>query len=81
MALNASEWIRYTLSALAGVCVTLVVVTLAFGDVRRDAADGKALEPRVGALELRLAGDSEWRNALDKRLGRIEDKLDAIAGR
>ena len=81
MSLNASEWIRYTLSALAGVAVTLVVVTLAFGDVRRDALDGKALEPRVVDIEKRLAGDSEWRNALDQRLGRIEAKLDDLKPR
>lgn len=41
------DWIRYTLTAMAGVVSTLVVVTLSFADVRANAARGAALEPRV----------------------------------
>lgn len=48
-------WIQFTLSGLAGAAVSLVTVTLAFGEVRRDASDAKsaaeALQPRVRAVE------------------------------
>lgn len=74
------EWLRFTMTGLAGALVTLVSLTLAWGDVRRDASDAKAeaegLRPRVEALERRKEADVEWRNALDLRLGRIEAKID-----
>ena len=75
MSQRVAEWLRYTFSAVAGALVVVVGIALAFGEVRRDAADGAALAPRVGAIELRLAGDREWRNALDERLGRMETML------
>lgn len=79
------EWLRYTLTGLGCAAFTLVSLTMAWGDVRRDASDAKAgvadLVPRVTALELQKAGDKEWRNALDARLGRIEILLERLSER
>lgn len=49
------SWARYTATAALGASTTLVGITLAFGDVKRDAADAKKgveqHEPRIQSVE------------------------------
>lgn len=44
-------WARYTATATMSAGTVLVIMTLAFADVRTNAATGAALAPRVRALE------------------------------
>lgn len=49
-------WARYTATGGLGFGVAIVTVTLAFGDVKRDASDAKHAvdehEPRIRAVEV-----------------------------
>lgn len=44
-------WFRYTATAALSAGAVLIAMTLAFADVRTNAAKGAALEPRVRSLE------------------------------
>ena len=63
------------LSFLGGIGVALITASIAFADVRRDAAIGAAILPRIEAAEVWQAGDEEWKKAVKQQLDRIEAKL------
>lgn len=82
MSPRASEWMRYTLTALAGAAAVLVTGTLTFGDVRRDAADAKQatdnLAPRVDRLEVEVRVDGV---NIERRLVGIESDVKELLRR
>lgn len=70
------EWIRYTLSALAGAFVAVIAVVKAWAKVKVDAETGAALAPRVTSLELSREGMTERLKAMDSKLDRLLDAME-----
>lgn len=65
-------WVQFTLTAAFGVCAAIVTMSIAFGDVRRDAADAK---DKAASIEIRMRAVEEtlpWLKAA-LRTGRDPD--------
>lgn len=75
-------WIRYTLTALAGVLTTAVTMTIAFSDVSHTARDAKARaddhETRIQRVERLVEKFGDRWDALFRRMDMQDAKLDAI---
>lgn len=79
------EWIRYTLSALAGAFVAVIAVVKAWSKVKSDAEDAKAATiehgPRIGALETyRARAEAEF-SASIARIDEMRDDLKEVLRR
>ena len=79
------EWIRYTLSALAGAFVAVIAVVKAWSKVKSDAEDAKAATvehgPRISALETyRARAEAEFSAIMD-RVDEMREDLKEILRR
>lgn len=78
-------WLQYTLSALFGFLAALIAVVLRFGKMENKVeANVKTIadhEARLRVVENETASYKAEMRAVKDTLERIEDKIDAMAGR
>ncbi len=78
-------WLQYTLSALFGFLAALIAVVLRFGKMENKVdASAKSVadhEARLRIVEAQTAVYQTEMRRVNESLERIEDKLDAMAGR
>jgi phage regulator Rha-like protein len=78
-------WLQYTLSALFGFLAALIAVVVRFGKmenaVMQTAKDVADHEKRLRVIEAQTAVYQSEMKSIHDTLDRIEDKVDAMAGR
>ena len=78
-------WAKFTASALAGACTTLVVLTLSWAEVRHQAEAGdsrsRSNRDRLDMIERQSAADSERWKSTNEKLGDMKKLLEKLVDR